>query len=364
MKCPLCNSNFLNTIYNVRDTPIFQNKVYNTNEEARMSPVGKVSLVACWECGFVFNSDFDNDIMNYDIQYQNEQGCSGYFRSHIDDIVSVLLNRGFDKKRIVEIGCGKGYFLEELQKNLFNIVGFDPAYEGDNPKIVKDYFTEKYQLDADLIILRHVIEHVSNPLELLHNIGRANNYKGMIFIETPDFDWIVRNKTFFDIFHEHCSYFTPRSLSNVFGNAESGTFFNGQYMYIIARLEDLLKAPKRGTNTVYPRDIFQERLNECCKFVENHKGLLVHSAGAKGITFTNLTDPGGEYISYLVDINPKKQNKYIAKTAHKIISPELLTDLQGCDIIVMNDNYLEEIQENLMEMDFNIHVMEEINESG
>jgi len=39
------------------------------------------------------------------------------------------------KERIVEVGCGKGYFWEMLLVKGFDVTGSDPTYEGENPLV-------------------------------------------------------------------------------------------------------------------------------------------------------------------------------------------------------------------------------------
>jgi len=85
--------------------------------------------------------------------------------------------------------------------------------------------------------------------------------------------------------------------------------------------------------------------------------------GAKGSTFVNLTDPYQQYIHYIIDINPKKQNQYIGKTAHKIVSPDILNHLEKGDIFIMNENYYEEIRHSVGNPDFNFYVLGENYES-
>jgi SAM-dependent methyltransferase len=359
VNCPLCQESNLSLIYEVRDIPVFQNKVYESVEAARNAQTANVSLVLCKSCSFVFNSSFDMNIMNYDAQYQNEQAYSCYFQNYLDGILNLLASEGFRTKRITEIGCGKGYFLEKLQKHNFEVTGFDPAYEGNNPKIIKDYFTGKYShLNADLFILRHNIEHIQNPLDFLHTVAATADYKGMIFIEVPTFEWIIKKKAFWDIFYEHCNYFTFDSLGSIFRKSKQGTLFNDQYMYLLADLKDLRTQAKPAKPRMNYRKLgFQDSLNEYREFVENHTGMLIWGAGAKGSTFVNLIDGARKYVSYVVDINPKKQNRYIAKTAHKIISPRFLVELEGRDILVMNDNYYEETKKDVGELDFNLYVL-------
>ena len=65
-------------------------------------------------------------------------------------------------------------------------------------------------------------------------------------------------------------------------------------------------------------------------------------AGAKGVTFAQLVDPDGIRLAGVVDVNPKKQNRYMALTGLAVLAPDKLPDRAGT-VIVMNPNYLKEI---------------------
>jgi len=356
MKCGLCQNCNLLTIYTVPNVPVFQNKVYATVDEAQNIMTGNVKLVMCSSCDFIFNADFDSKVMSYDAQYQNEQAHSHYFQRYLEELVELFAKKRFNEMKIIEIGCGKGYFLEVLRENGFDVIGFDPAYEGGSPYIIKDYFSDKYSdLNADLIVLRHTLEHIQNPLRFLHSIGSAVGYRGMIYIEVPDFRWIIKKKAFWDIFYEHCNYFSLASLGSLFQKSEQGSLFSNQYIYLLSDLRNLRDKAKPNTTSPPSTSQLKKQLNFYQGFVREHPGMLIWGAGAKGSTFVNLTDVNKEYISCLVDINPKKQGRYIAKTGHKIISPAQLADFEGGDILVMNDNYYQEIQEQIKGKHFNIY---------
>jgi hypothetical protein len=49
-------------------------------------------------------------------------------------------------------------------------------------------------------------------------------------------------------------------------------------------------------------------------------------------------------IEYVVDINPHRQNQYMAKSAQKIVGPEFLVLYQPDVVIVMNPIYRGEIE--------------------
>ena len=361
MKCPLCREADLSLVYEVQDIPVFQNKVYTTEEAAQNAKTANISLMLCNLCRFIFNADFDPDIMDYDTQYQNEQAHSPYFQNYLDDILALFADKNFHKKKIIEIGCGKGYFLEKLQKHGFQVTGFDPAYEGNNPHIIKDYFSDTYAyLNADVIILRHTLEHIQNPLNFLHSIAAAVGYKGMIFVEVPRIEWILHKMAFWDIFYEHCNYFSSDSLGSIFQKSEQGFLFSGQYMYLLSDLSDLREQAKPDITSHLlnvSTSQLQKQLNFYQGFVLDHPGMLIWGAGAKGVTFVNLMDPDRKHISCVIDINPKKQNQYIAKTGHKIISPDRLNDLRGRDILVMNENYYEEIKKDAEKLNGKIYAL-------
>ncbi len=348
MKCKICGCNDYSIIYELEDIPVFQNKVYDTENQALMAKTGNVKLVRCNKTNIIYNIEFNPELMVYNNQYQNEQNHSQFFKSYLLEILDLIKSKFNRAEKIVEIGCGKGYFIELLREHGFNAIGFDPAYEGESPYIYKSYFNgSNLDIHADVIILRHVLEHIINPFEFIHKVAKSNNYMGRIYIEVPDFEWIVNKGAFWDIFYEHCNYFTKESLSSFFNFSETGNIFNGQYFYLIA---DLSKLRNKLQTTIKSADFkynFFSHLKHYKEFIKSDNNLAIWGAGAKGCTFCNIIDSTREKIKCVVDINPKKQNKYIAKTAHKIIPPELINDHYIDSIIIMNENYLNEIKNSI-----------------
>lgn len=346
--CKVCNSNSLLILYHVDNLPLFQNKVYTAEKLAKSQHTASVKLCQCQDCGFVFNADFDASQMDYDQEYQNEQNYSIAFVNHLKEVCDYLISENFKDKKIVEIGCGKGYFVELMQsKGFSNIYGFDPAYEGENPKIIKDYFSQQYQsLNADLVIMRHVLEHIEKPLEFLNMIKSACVDTTKIFIEVPDFDWIVSNKAFWDIYFEHCNYFDEHYLKSFFKQATVKKLFGGQYLIALADI-NTLKAPYSYYR--YKTNIFNNGIKQLCDFLDKNQPVILWGASSKGVTLLNLIDKNRQYIDYCIDINPKKQNFFISATGHKIFPPavlELRDKMTDLSVIVTNQNYLGEISKN------------------
>ena len=344
IKCPLTGSNNTQVIYVQRSVPLIQNKVYTTKALARTAPCIDVTLAQSLDNGFVFSANFTDTIIDYDMHYQNEQSHSQYFRNHLENVISIMQNNSTLNNKVVEIGCGKAYFLEMLLERGVDIIGFDPTYEGESSKVIKDFFSDKYSnIGAEFIILRHTMEHISQPFDFIKTIAAANNYKGKIFIEVPTFDWIVKHNATEDIFYEHCNYFTLETLQMLFKKSIGGHFFNNQYIYVIADLAEVKNVIEKKEIIPYQLK-FGERIEEFKNMVKALSNVAIWGAGAKGSTFLNLVDKECDKIKCVIDINPKKQHQYIGGTGHYIIKPEEIANQNIENIIVMNSNYIEEIE--------------------
>lgn len=331
------------------NVPLFQNKIYPTEREARLAESGSIRLFVCTNCGFVWNANFEPEKLCYDTKYQNEQSYSREFKKHLDCVKQIISERNPLESRIVEIGCGKGIFLNLLHDSGYcNVLGFDPAYEGEVSFIRKCYYPpEGNYPQTDLFIMRHVLEHVSEPLNFLKRINLANRKKSRIYIEVPDFEWIARQGAFWDISYEHCNYFTRSLLESILPDCETGYLFGDQYLYAIGG--STIHTPENinclDTKISTVLDGFKERIEFCNRFFNERSNLALWGAGAKGANFARMMDPECKKIPCIVDINPKKQGHYIAGSAHPIVSPEELMkgeDVEG--IIIMNENYSREIK--------------------
>ena len=344
IKCPLTGSDNVKIIYQQMSVPLIQNKVYPTKEEARNAVCIDVVLAQSLDNGFVFSAGFNDSIIDYDEHYQNEQSNSVYFQQHLNNVIEIMDQNKCLERKVVEIGCGKAYFMNMLIDRGVDVIGFDPTYEGDSPKVIKDFFSDKYSnVEADFIILRHTLEHISNPFGFIQTVAKANNYKGKIFIEVPTFEWIVAHLATEDIFYEHCNYFTLDTLQMLFKKSTGGHFFNGQYIYVIADLADVKDDLEK--RNIQPYDVkFKERIETYKNMIRKPGSTAIWGAGAKGSTFLNLIDKGADQVKCVIDINPKKQHKYIGGTGHYIIKPEELQQNNIEEIVVMNTNYIDEIK--------------------
>ena len=330
----------LRLIFTAEDYPVLQNRTYENVEEARNCRTGQIRLVQDMSTGLIFNEAFDADLINYDINYHNEQTYSKYFRTHMAQIAD-LVSEAMSGTHLVEVGCGKGDFLELLQSRGSSITGFDPAYDGNNKDIERRYFTDQFEKKNNGLILRHVLEHVSDPVDFLKRLRDANGGTGLVYIEVPCFDWILKNRAFFDVFYEHVNYFRLADFFAIFGEVIYAKHsFGGQYLSIIADLSTIRK-PKSMSSLIVDLQpgFFPSKL-------EGNHNEIVWGAASKGVVYSMLRERSGCPVSRVIDVNPSKQGRYLPVTGLKVQSPAdgLLELPRDCNILVMNPNYFSEIQ--------------------
>jgi len=386
--CPLCANPLPRLFFERRGVCVHQNRTCPSAEEARQFRRGDLLLAFCPECGFVFNSAFDPELLDYSPAYENTQTCSPYFQQYLSRLVDSLLTRyDLRDKVVIEVGCGKGDFLRRLCTEGKNrAIGFDPTYagpetvEGGAVRFVREFYDSKQAHYApDFVCCRHVIEHLGSPLELLRAVRQAigDRPNSVVFFETPSLPWTLDSLSFWDLFYEHCSYFTAESLTWAFERTgfevlEARPAFDEQYLHIEARPAPtgsrLGMVRPRSLPDLWPKiqaflagleqrlAASEERIDAFCRA----GGCAIWGAAAKGATLANAVDSQGRRIRFLVDINPAKQGKYVAGTGHPIVAPAYLKDRNGqvAGILNMNPNYLEENRMILSEMRLDIPILQ------
>jgi SAM-dependent methyltransferase len=374
--CPVCQFAGTTPFLRRAGMPVHQNLLLASRNLARSTVRGDLELAVCERCGFVFNLAFDLAKLGYGEAYDNTQTCSPFFQSYVDGLVQHLgESRGVRHQRIVEVGCGKGRFLRQLvggAETGNTGLGFDPSYQGPTEdlggrlRFERSYFGSHHtKVEADVVICRHVIEHVPDPVALLRDIrlAVASRPEVRLYFETPCVEWILTEQVVWDFFYEHCSYFTAGSLSTAFERAgfavdEVRHVFGGQYLWLEARLGEfdptLLPDPGDifglATNWTANEQALVERARSGVERARAQGPVGVWGAGAKGVTLVNLIDPDASTIVCVVDLNPNKQGRFVPGTGHAIVAPDKLRELGVVTICLMNPNYRHEVLATLAEL--------------
>ncbi len=362
--------------YDAGEVPANSVLLLPTWEEAVSFPRGALTLGFCRQCGFVANTSFDRRLTEYSSRYEETQGFSPTFRRWHRALAERLVARhDLRRKRIVEIGCGKGEFLAllcELGDN--EGIGYDPSFAPDRldspaasrMRFVRDFYTEDSGgHGADFVCCKMTLEHIPDVARFVARVRRSldDAPETVVFFQVPDLERILEERAFWDVYYEHCSYFTAGSLARVFRRAGFEVLsvrreYGGQYLTLearpapvpdgqalgdedardVARLSGLVADFERGVADAL--SVWTCRLDA---WRDAERRVVPWGSGSKGVAF--LTALGGRpEIEHVVDVNPHKHGCFMAGTGQEIVSPARL-ELEPPDVVVvMNPLYREEIE--------------------
>lgn len=202
------------------------------------------------ELGFweVIDKPTDHELTEYytNKYYQTEQ--ANYRKSYPEEELAVIrakvsqrlhkveeIRRGDSKQgRVLDVGCGEGFALAEFLRRGWVIEGIDYSVEGIramNPELLThveqgDVFE---LLDSrvsngtiyDVIWLNNVLEHVTDPINLLNSLRKLIADNGVLVVTVPndfsEFQEILIAEheipeRFWIALPDHLSYFTSDSL--------------------------------------------------------------------------------------------------------------------------------------------------------
>ena len=374
--CPGCGArgteNFL-AFFSLKDVPVNSSALLRSAAAARECPRGRLDLTLCQECGLIFNRSFDASRLDYDEAYDNALDFSPTFQVYAEKLAERLRQRyQLRNKRIIEIGSGRGGFLELLAMHGENhCIGYDPAFDPAAARVggssavrfVQDYYSERYAHEpVDFLVCRHVLEHMPEPLAFLSGLRRALGAQGEVslYFEVPNALQLLNGPSLWDVIYQHVLYFTAESLRAVFGRAgfdllDSGLAFLDQYLWVEARTASpSRKASSAGQASGLPvsqlarrfADRFRDTLDlwgeALRQWQAEGKRIVLWGAGTKGVTFLNTVD-GAQAIGAVVDLNPRKQGMCVPGTGQRISAPVELTRKPAEVAIVLNPAYVREV---------------------
>jgi len=376
VRCPACGTGAGEVVLVQRDVPVLQNRVWDSIEHARTAPTGSLELAWCPSCDHVWNSAFEPSKLRYDASYDNRQDASPAFSAYLQERLEVLSRALSPQDVIVEVGCGQGRFLDQLcRASGSQGHGFDPAYRGTGHEgrarvHATPYTAAQAEIRADLVVCRHVIEHVPRPLHLLRDVRAALRRRSVarVFFECPAVEWILHGQVLWDLFYEHVHYFSERSLRAAFVRSgfrvmDQQRVFDGQYQWLEARPATRKEPFPMGfaelASQVLPLqdvlDTWIERVQERLQ-AQPAGSIALWGAGAKGATLARLADPDGTHLAGVVDLNPAKQGGHLAGSGHQVLAPHQLRTRDVREVWVMNPAYHDEICEQVDREDLRVQV--------
>jgi hypothetical protein len=377
-RCPACGVASLGIFFQAGEVPTNSCVLVDDPLEAASFPSGELRIAFCRSCGFITNTSFVAGLAEYSQRYEETQGFSARFMEYAEGLAKRWVNDyGLADKTVLEIGCGKGEFLVEMAKaGATHCIGMDPGVRperiddpaGADIEWIADFYGEQYShLQPDTIICRHTLEHISDVAGFMRAIRSSigDRLDTTLLFEVPDVQRILDDVAFWDIYYEHCSYFSLGSLARLFRHTgfevvELTREYDDQYLLIAAKPcaapasgaafpgEDDLSQLHQGV------DVFRAGYNELLshwrhridELTADDGRVVIWGSGSKGVSFISNLALGAE-LTAAVDINPHRWGKYMVGSNHQIVSPEALREISPDLVVAMNSVYMNEIGDEL-----------------
>ena len=371
--CPCCGTAGMAQFYAVDGVPVNSCLVVDTAEAGRAYPRGDLRIAVCEACGFITNVAFELSRLVYDASYEETQTFSPTFNAFQDHLIERLLRthelRG---KTVVEIGCGKGDFLARMAE-LGGIrgVGIDPTSiqsrltgtAAERVRFINAFYGPQHaEIPADFVACRHALEHIPDVNGLLQTVHTAVGDREIaIFFELPETMRVLREVAYWDIYFEHCNYFTPGSLARAFERngfvvTDVRLDYDNQYLLLEARTKpqphfsyaaqldqaaDVVRAAAGFERAIETRLAGWRGYFESAR--RSNKSVAIWGSGSKCVAFLS-TIGVDEEIAFVTDVNPYRHGKFLVGTGKEIVPPQRLVEEPPDEVIVMNPVYEEEVE--------------------
>ncbi len=192
----------------------------------------EANLVRSKPVGFVFSKSIPTteELVRHYEQYSREDYLSPVTVKRYDELLAV-----FEKyrrtNRILDVGCGVGYFLQHAASKGWEVYGTeftDAAITSCEAKGIRmkqgALSTDWYEPGSfDIITSFEVLEHINNPVPEVRNFHTLLRPGGVLYFTTPNFNcfervWL-RSGYSVICYPEHLCYYTPRTVDYLMTHA-------------------------------------------------------------------------------------------------------------------------------------------------
>ncbi len=343
--CPACGHHVAMSFYEGGRRPLATLQWPKSVHDAESMERLPLTFVRCIDCGHVYNADFDYSRVPYSDKPNLMFNKGSLWSEHLERVRELILECLPDSPTVVEIGCGEGHLLRALARACprGRFIGFDPNAAIDVGDGAVEARTMLFnpavhlaECRPDLIVSRHVLEHLMNPLGFVQALSFAASWENIatrLFIEVPCIDHVFALGRTSDFYYEHNSHFTSESLKRLLLRCATdvemiGTGYNGEVVYGLATFH------RQESQVAFARDALDFRRRAVDAVARARRELDQLAADGKCIALWGGTGKGAAWINQLeldrhrfplvVDSDPDKRGTFVPGTGQEIrLSDEL-----------------------------------------
>ena len=364
--CPVCGGRDLWHGMQQENVPVHSVVLHRSRCEALSQARGGIDLACCRDCGFVFNIAFDPSLQHYRHDYEATQSYSDIFNAFNQqvacEVVEAVAGRSGD---VVEVGCGQGEFLALLNSHgIKRLTGFDPAFDTARSAVagIKAIRVVNGPFEAAAVntpvaamVCKMTLEHMASPVGFLTEMADVARRNGdcPVFVQVPNAEEVFRSLAFWDVYYEHCNYFTRGSLEKALDRAgltveKMSTAFDDQYLLCRASPVVCGASAKNEAGANGFDDFCSGVTSEISRWQAwaARAGLdgkvALWGGGSKAVAFLSATGLT-ESVHAAIDINPRKAGTFLAGSGVQVVTPQQAAGMDLRHVLLLNPAYRGEV---------------------
>jgi 2-polyprenyl-3-methyl-5-hydroxy-6-metoxy-1,4-benzoquinol methylase len=384
MKCRFCASSLQDEFIDLVNSPPSNSflKKEQLDEPEHFYPL---KVYVCSSCYLVQIAEYKKaiDIFDADYAYFSSFSTSwlAHSKAYTDKMVELF---GFNQNAlVVEIASNDGYLLQYFKEKNIPVLGIEPTKNTAEVATKKgiETITEFFGVDfaeklvaknkqADLLLGNNVLAHVPDLNDFVGGMKIALKPQGVITMEFPHLMQLIENKQFDTIYHEHFSYLSFLTVKHIFEKHGLVIFdveeipTHGGSLRIYAKHKDdsskaisknvqhlLNKEIEKGVNSLTYYQGFQEKVDvlkyDFLSFlIEQKKAgkkVAAYGAAAKGNTLLNYFGIRKDLVSFVVDLSPHKQGRFLPASHIPVVGEQVLKSEKPDYIVILPWNIKDEI---------------------
>ncbi len=383
MRCRHCNKNLELIFIDLGEAPP-SNNYLTIDELPKKETKLPLKVLVCEECWLVQTEDYTSHTEIFKNDYAYFSAFSTSWLEHSKRYVEKII-KNFDinkNSKVIEVASNDGYLLQYFKEKKIPCIGIEPTWSTAKASIdrgietINEFFGVRLANNlkengqtADLIIANNVLAHVPDINDFVAGFEIILNECGVATFEFPHLLKLVKFSQFDTIYHEHFSYLSLNTISEIFQrnglkifNVEEIETHGGSlrvYAEKISGKRSIRKNVKNILSTeidmgIKTKEFYKNLANqsetiksELNKFLYemklSKKTIAAYGAAAKGNTLLNYCEINKDTIEFVVDLNPAKQKKFLPGSHIPIFSEDMLKKRKPEIILILPWNLKSEI---------------------
>ena len=344
-----------------------------------------LKVLVCESCWLVQAESYSRASELFNDEYAYFSSFSDAWLEHSKNYVGAMVDR-FElnsSSHVVEVASNDGYLLQYVKQRGIPCLGVEPTASTANAARLKGIETvERFfgvelaselvasGKSADLTAANNVLAHVPDINDFVKGFSVLLKPHGVATFEFPHLYQLVTERQFDTIYHEHFSYLSFTTVSEIFQSqglvvfdveeigthggslrvfaqrADTGEHSITDRVRSMARLEADAGMRQRSFYEGFERDAELAKAKLLDVLVQaklEGKTVAAYGAAAKGNTFLNYAGVKADIINFVVDRNPAKQGKWMPGSRIPIVDEMHLKREKPTIIVILPWNIKAEV---------------------